>query len=392
MGKWKNRPQVFINFRGKDVRKKLLPHLKHHLKDRNVNVFTDDDAFGEQVEKIFKYIKRSRIVIVIFSINYLESHWCLDELVEIKKCLECEKLDFAIPIFYKVETSHVKKLSGKFGKKFVALQEKYRKSKVNRWKKALRYVAKSIGLAYEKGSSISELDFIKKIVERVDFTLTKIASKDKNSPETSKGEASNLTDVHHLNEMIHSSRTLEALQLERSYYQGFMVGSAWKDAVISSMHSSSPSFRISHPGNPLQFRGYNWGCSFKAFLSLNFGPFVEVPRWNRILEPKMYQGYRRSSSYHDIHNNIDQYHPSPYEIGFNQYPNLHHQACLDNNCRFPLCDKSKDECSMSFQPSMEYHMVPTSNDAEKQEDKTICISLLCYFFERCFSYIGSKIR
>ena len=35
-------------------------------------------------------------------------------------------------------------------------------------------------------SSISELDFIKKIVERVDFTLTKISSKDKNSPETSK--------------------------------------------------------------------------------------------------------------------------------------------------------------------------------------------------------------
>lgn len=150
MGKRKNRPQVFINFRGKDVRKKLLAHLKHHLKDRNVNLFTDDDAFGEQVEKIFKYIRRSRTVIVIFSINYLESHWCLDELVEIQKCLECKKVDFAIPIFYKVETSDVKKLSGKFGKKFVALQEKHRKSKVKRWKKAVRYVAKSIGLTYEK--------------------------------------------------------------------------------------------------------------------------------------------------------------------------------------------------------------------------------------------------
>ncbi|CAN6921798.1 unnamed protein product [Brassica oleracea] len=278
MGKRKNRPQVFINFRGKDVRKKLLAHLKHHLKDRNVNLFTDDDAFGEQVEKIFKYIRRSRTVIVIFSINYLESHWCLDELVEIQKCLECKKVDFAIPIFYKVETSHVKKLSGKFGKKFVALQEKHRKSKVKRWKKAVRYVAKSIGLTYEKRSSISELDFIKKIVERVDFTLTKIASKDKNSPETSKGGASNPTDVNHLNEMIHTSRTLEALQLERSYYQGFMVGSVWKDAVISSMHSSIPSFRISHHGNPLQFRDYNWGFHSRPFLSPNFGPFVEVLR------------------------------------------------------------------------------------------------------------------
>ncbi|KAG2240312.1 hypothetical protein Bca52824_090802 [Brassica carinata] len=120
-----------------------------------------------------------------------------------------------------------------------------------------------------KIDDLKELDFIKKIVERVDFTLTKIASKDKNSPETSKGEASNLTDVHHLNEMIHSSRTLEALQLERSYYQGFMVGSAWKDAVISSMHSSSPSFRISHPGNPLQFRGYNWPLPVTAVCMCN---------------------------------------------------------------------------------------------------------------------------
>ncbi|XP_056862901.1 protein PHLOEM PROTEIN 2-LIKE A8-like [Raphanus sativus] len=103
MGNSKNRPQVFINFRGKDERQKLLPHLKHHLKDRNTNVFTDDDAVGEPLKNLFKHIRRSRIVIVIFSINYLESEWCLDELVEIRKCLETEKIDFAIPIFYKVD-------------------------------------------------------------------------------------------------------------------------------------------------------------------------------------------------------------------------------------------------------------------------------------------------
>ncbi|CAH8352100.1 unnamed protein product [Eruca vesicaria subsp. sativa] len=187
-------PPVFINFRGKDERQKLLPHLKHHLKDSNVNVFTDDDAIGEPLKNLFKHIRRSRIVIVIFSVNYLESGWCLDELVEIRKCLETEKIDFAIPIFYKVKTSHVKEQNGKFGKKFVALQKKHRSSRIIKWKKALRYVAKLIGLTYQKRSSISELDFIRKIVKMVDLTLTKISSKDgdnnKNSPETSKGVAS----------------------------------------------------------------------------------------------------------------------------------------------------------------------------------------------------------
>lgn len=150
MGKSKNMPQLFINFRGKDERQKLLPHLKHHLKDSNVNVFTDDDAVGEPLKNLFKHIRRSRIVIVIFSINYMESEWCLDELVEIRKCLETEKIDFAIPIFYKVKTSHVKEQSGKFGKKIVALQKKHRSSRIIKWKKALRYVAKLIGLTYQK--------------------------------------------------------------------------------------------------------------------------------------------------------------------------------------------------------------------------------------------------
>lgn len=150
MGKSKKRPQVFINFRGKDERHKLSPHLKHHLERRNVKVFTDEEATGELVENLFKHIRISQIVIVIFSINYLESRWCLDELVEVQKYLETEKLAFVIPIFYKVEPSHVKKQSGKFGARFTSLKENYRKSRIKKWKKALRFVAKSIGLTYEK--------------------------------------------------------------------------------------------------------------------------------------------------------------------------------------------------------------------------------------------------
>lgn len=37
--------------------------------------------------------------------------------------------------------------------------------------------------------------------------------------------------------MLNLSRTLDTRDLEISYRQGFMVGSAWKDGIISSMQS-----------------------------------------------------------------------------------------------------------------------------------------------------------
>ncbi|KAF8077328.1 hypothetical protein N665_1046s0016 [Sinapis alba] len=426
MGKSKNRPQVFINFRGKDERQKLLPHLKHHLKGSNVNVFTDDDAVGEPLVNLFKHIRRSRIVIVIFSINYLESEWCLDELVEIMKCLETEKLDFAIPIFYKVKTSHVKKQSGEFGKRFVDLQKKHRNSRVNTWKKALRFVATYIGLTYQKGSSISELDFIKMIVERVDLTLTKIASKDNNNKtEIYMGESSNLTDVHHLNKMLHSLTTLETGNLDRSYLQGFMFGSAWKDVINSLTQSSNNSFRTSQPANPLQFRGYNWGVD----------PLVEAPTCYRLLEPKVPQDYTQSITYH---NNINQNHSLFYETGLDEYPTVPHQPyedyflpsyCEDAESedkassniissdfkQCPTVDPTSmhdDIVSTSHAPepeditrfissdlnqyptidptSMNDDIVSASHDAERQ-DKTSCISFLSSCFQMLFlSYVGEQ--
>lgn len=51
-----------------------------------------------------------------------------------------------------------------------------------------------------------------------------------------QGETSNLIDV---NKMLNLSRTLDTRDMEISYRQGFMVGSAWKDGIISSMRSRS---------------------------------------------------------------------------------------------------------------------------------------------------------
>lgn len=56
-------------------------------------------------------------MLILLHRNYTSSSWCLDELVEIMKCKK-ELGQIAMPIFYKVDPSDVKKLTGKFGSVF----------------------------------------------------------------------------------------------------------------------------------------------------------------------------------------------------------------------------------------------------------------------------------
>ncbi|KAG5406957.1 hypothetical protein IGI04_013076, partial [Brassica rapa subsp. trilocularis] len=235
------------SYRGKDLRLTLVPHIKHHLKDSNVNVFTDSNATGERLKDLFNHIKNSRI-----------SRWCLDELAEIRNCLLRKQLDFVIPIFFKVKTSHVEKQTGDFGKPFPNLQKKHPRLRVLRWKKALKFAAETIGLSYRENSRIPELDFIKNIVEVVNGLLRRIALKDSNNNTTPKiytGEASNQTvlDVNQLNELLHLSTTKapEAENLDRFFRTGFMFGFAWKDLIWTMKGGNS--FEISPHANSLQF-------------------------------------------------------------------------------------------------------------------------------------------
>ncbi|KAL1195412.1 Disease resistance protein RPS4B [Cardamine amara subsp. amara] len=101
--------QVFISFRGSDIRHNFFSFLKDALIKNGINVVTDEDApRGKPIdENLLKLIRDSRIAVVIFSENYPESTWCLDELVEIEKRMELKMLD-SCPIFFEVETCHVK--------------------------------------------------------------------------------------------------------------------------------------------------------------------------------------------------------------------------------------------------------------------------------------------
>lgn len=85
--------QVFINFRGDELRNKFISHLVDALRRHTINVFTDrEEQKGENINNLFKRIEESKIVIAVFSRRYTESRWCLDELVKMKECADLGKL------------------------------------------------------------------------------------------------------------------------------------------------------------------------------------------------------------------------------------------------------------------------------------------------------------
>lgn len=78
--------QVFINFRGDQLRNNFISHLVKALKGKGINVFIDTyEEKGEDIKILFKRIEESRVALAIFSTRYTESKWCLDELVKIKE-------------------------------------------------------------------------------------------------------------------------------------------------------------------------------------------------------------------------------------------------------------------------------------------------------------------
>lgn len=137
------RYNVFPSYRGLDVRYTLFSSLYRRLHSKSITTFTDQDIMKIQdIRSVLSPIRESRISIVIFSINYASSQWCLDELVEIHECKK--KFDLkVIPIFYHVDPSEVREQTGTFGEGFkrtcMRLHIEYER-KV-RWMHALAEVA-----------------------------------------------------------------------------------------------------------------------------------------------------------------------------------------------------------------------------------------------------------
>uniref|UniRef100_A0A1J3IML7 Protein PHLOEM PROTEIN 2-LIKE A8 n=1 Tax=Noccaea caerulescens TaxID=107243 RepID=A0A1J3IML7_NOCCA len=168
--------QVFINFRGAELRNNFLDHLQSSLKRRGINVFIDtNEDKGEDISKLFKRIEDSRIALAVFSSRYTESVWCLDELAKIKERVDLGMLK-VLPIFYKIETLDVKQLKGNFGDKFREQKRKYplETQRIKKWKAALESISGKLGLRLTEESS--EANFLERINEEVLRMLASISS------------------------------------------------------------------------------------------------------------------------------------------------------------------------------------------------------------------------
>lgn len=134
--------QVFINFQREDVGFSFVSHLVSALVRKEVGVLIDKDEkrCEEDVGKLFKKKEDTKIVLVVFSTSYSESTCCLNELVKIKECMDEGKLK-VIPIFYKVEPTHVQQLNGDFGCKLWNFWRLHRDHNIIKWVEALESVA-----------------------------------------------------------------------------------------------------------------------------------------------------------------------------------------------------------------------------------------------------------
>ncbi|GJU00124.1 Toll/interleukin-1 receptor domain-containing protein [Tanacetum coccineum] len=180
---------VFLSFRGDDTRKTFVDHLYTALEQRLIRTYKDDITLprGESVgPALLKAIQESRHAVIIFTKNYADSSWCLDELVHIMKCRADNGL-IVMPVFYDVDPLDVRKQKGDFGKAFskqemknvnkswrklFAKQEVEDTTKVESWKKALVDASNISGwepknVAKDENDPGHESMVIKKIVDTI---------------------------------------------------------------------------------------------------------------------------------------------------------------------------------------------------------------------------------
>ncbi|KAL2344246.1 hypothetical protein Fmac_005531 [Flemingia macrophylla] len=160
-GAFRLRWDVFLSFRGSDTRGSITNGLYHSLQARGVRVFLDDVGLerGEEIAHgLMEAIDDSAAFIVIISQDYASSHWCLEELTKIS---DSRKL--LLPVFYRVDPSHVRHQTGPFQAGFSSHQNRF-KENVSKWRAAFKKVGGVAGWVFD-GSE--EDNLIRRLVQRV---------------------------------------------------------------------------------------------------------------------------------------------------------------------------------------------------------------------------------
>ncbi len=136
---------VFLNHRGVDVKGGFASHLHQELKVAGCRPFLDkpDLEKGQHgQEKIYEALECASVHVAIFSKQYADSDYCLDEL-----CAMLKSRKYIIPVFYHVSPSVLccEDPDGLYTTAFRETHKERLASEVKKWKAALHTAAKLNG-------------------------------------------------------------------------------------------------------------------------------------------------------------------------------------------------------------------------------------------------------
>ncbi|XP_056158488.1 TMV resistance protein N-like [Syzygium oleosum] len=163
---------VFLSFRGTELRNNFLGHLYKALDQNGIFTFIDNDELrrGDQISRaLMKAIEESCIAIIVFSEDYASSRWFLEEMAKIMECKEQKNLT-VLPVFYKVDPREVRGGRESFERALAKHELKFGKDseEVKRWKKAL-FDAGNLSRWHLNDGDESEL--IQRIVKEISTCL-----------------------------------------------------------------------------------------------------------------------------------------------------------------------------------------------------------------------------
>ncbi|CAI0427634.1 unnamed protein product [Linum tenue] len=155
--------EVFLSFRGPDVRNNFGDFLYTFLVRENIRTFRDDEELpkGEKIDPaLIKAIEESKVYIPIFSPDYAGSKSCLQELAQMLKCCKQEKDHIILPIFFMTEPGDVRRQEGAYKEPFKQLikKKKLDAGTIKEFEEALREVGKLKGWHVTKSDGRKHLD------------------------------------------------------------------------------------------------------------------------------------------------------------------------------------------------------------------------------------------
>ncbi|CAN1245371.1 Disease resistance protein L6 [Linum grandiflorum] len=147
--------EVFLSFRGPDVRNSFADFLYNYLVRSKIRTFRDEEELrkGETIApSLIQAIAESEIYIPILSKTYASSKWCLQELAKMVECCRKGNRRIILPVFYFMDPGDVRHQAGPYEEAFQQHSKIHDPIIVQEWRKALKEVGQM------KGWHVTEID------------------------------------------------------------------------------------------------------------------------------------------------------------------------------------------------------------------------------------------